>query len=101
MAQQAIKPKLAGKSYSFKIESEKEELYRLAEKEVNQYVASIKQNNFQGWTDQDYLGMAALKFAIALLDLKQSREVGDEDLKRLTALDNELDRYLNALEPER
>ena len=98
MAQQAIKLKLAGKSYSFKIESEKEELYRLAE---NQYVASIKQNNFQGWTDQDYLGMAALKFAIALLDLKQSREVGDEDLKRLTALDNELDRYLNALEPER
>ena len=93
MAQQAIKLKLAGKSYSFKIESEKEE--------VNQYVASIKQNNFQGWTDQDYLGMAALKFAIALLDLKQSREVGDEDLKRLTALDNELDRYLNALEPER
>ena len=56
MAQQAIKLKLAGKSYSFKIESEKEELYRLAEKEVNQYVASIKQNNFQGWTDQDYLG---------------------------------------------
>ena len=101
MAQQAIKLKLAGKSYSFKIESEKEELYRLAEKEVNQYVASIKQNNFQGWTDQDYLGMAALKFAIALLDLKQSREVGDEDLKRLTALDNELDRYLTALEPER
>ena len=92
MAQQAIKLKLAGKSYSFKIESEKE---------VNQYVVSIKQNNFQGWTDQDYLGMAALKFAIALLDLKQSREVGDEDLKRLTALDNELDRYLNALEPER
>ena len=45
--------------------------------------------------------MAALKFAIALLDLKQSREVGDEDLKRLTALDAELDRYLNALEPER
>lgn len=97
MAQQAIKLKIAGKSYSFKIESEKEELYRLAEREVNQYIASIKQNNFQGWTDQDYLGMTALKFAISNADMRQSREVGSEELKRLESLGDQIEGYLNTL----
>ena len=43
MAQQAITLKLAGKSYSLNIDSEKEEMYRLAEREVNSYLAAIKQ----------------------------------------------------------
>lgn len=73
MAQQAITLKLAGKSYSLNIDSEKEEMYRLAEREVNSYLAAIKQNNFKNWTDQDYLSMAALKFAIANVDMRQSR----------------------------
>lgn len=47
MAQQAITLKIAGKSYSLNIESEKEEVYRLAEREVNNYLAAIKQNNFK------------------------------------------------------
>lgn len=98
MAEQSIKLKIAGKSYSFKIESEKEELYRLAEREVNSYVASIKQNNFQGWTDQDYLAMGALKFAIATADLKQSREVGSEELQTLHKISDRIDAYLNTPE---
>lgn len=98
MAEQAIKLKIGGKSYSFKIESEKEELYRLAEKEVNAYVATIKQNNFQGWTEQDYLGMAALKFSIANADMRQSREVGSDELKQLEKMSTEIDEYLNKIE---
>lgn len=98
MAQQAITLKIAGKSYSLHIEREKEEIYRLAEREVNAYLAQIKQNNFRNWTDQDYLSMAALKFAIAHADLRQSREVGSEDLRRLEQLDEGIDSYLNALE---
>ena len=47
MAQQAITLKLAGKSYSLNIDSEKEEMYRLAEREVNSYLAAINQNNFK------------------------------------------------------
>ena len=94
MAQQAITLKIAGKSYSLNIESEKEE----AEREVNNYLAAIKQNNFKNWTDQDYLSMAALKFAIANVDMRQSRELGDEDLKHLGRLGEELDAYLNTLQ---
>jgi len=97
MAQQAITLKLAGKSYSLNIDSEKEEMYRLAEREGNSYLAALKQNNFKNWTDQDYLSMAALKFAIANVDMRQSRELSDEDLKRLGHLGEEIDAYLNAL----
>lgn len=95
MAQQAITLKIAGKSYSLNIESEKEEVYRLAEREVNNYLALIKQNNFRNWTDQEYLSMAALKFAIALVDLRQSRDVGSEELRRIEEIDREVDDYLN------
>jgi cell division protein ZapA len=97
MATQAITLKIAGKSYSLSIESEKEEIYRLAEREVNSYLAAIKQNNFKNWSEQDYLSMAALKFAIANVDTRQTREVGEKDLKQLEELDAEIDSYLNTL----
>ncbi|WP_418991520.1 cell division protein ZapA [Alistipes sp.] len=97
MAQQAITLKIAGKSYSLNIESEKEEIYRLAEREVNTYLAQIKRNNFKNWTDQDYLSMAALKFAIANADMRQSREVGSEELRQLERISTEIDSYLNTL----
>lgn len=98
MAQQAITLKIAGKSYSLNIEREKEEIYRLAEREVNAYLAQIKRNNFKNWTDQDYLSMAALKFAIANADMRQSREVGSEELKELERICGDIDAYLNTLE---
>lgn len=99
MAKQAITLKVAGRSYSFDIESGKEEMYRLAEREVNNYLALIKQKQFENWTDREYLSMTALKFAIAHVELRQSGEVGDEDLKRLRQMDEQLDVYLNLLEP--
>ena len=95
MAKQAITLKIAGKSYPFQIESGKEEMYRLAEREVNQYLALIKQQNIRNWTDQDYLSMAALKFAIANVGMRQSRELDNEDLRRLEAVGAEIDAYLN------
>ena len=98
MAQQAITLKIAGKSYSLNIESEKEEVYRLAEREVNSYLALIKQQNIKNWNDQDYLSMTALKFAIANVGMRQSREVDDEDVRQLERLGEELDAYLNTLQ---
>jgi len=98
MALQAITLKIAGKSYSLDIPSEKEEVYRLAEREVNGYLASIKQKNIKNWTDREYLSMAALQFAIANVSMRQSRELGDEDLKRLGRIEAEMDSYLNTLE---
>jgi len=98
MAKQAITLKIAGKSYPFQIESGKEEMYRLAEREVNNYLALIKQQNIRGWNEQDWLSMAALKFAIAGVSMRQSRELNEGDLGRLDELDRKLDEYLNTLE---
>ena len=95
MAKQAITLKIAGKSYPFNIESGKEEMYRLAEREVNSYLALIKQQNIKNWNDQDYLSMTALKFAIANVGMRQSREVDDEDLRQLEKIGTEIDAYLN------
>lgn len=39
--------------------------------------------------------MAALKFAIAGIALRQSREVGGEELRRLETLADRIDAYLN------
>lgn len=97
MAKQAITLKIAGKSYPFNIESGKEEAYRLAEREINSYVALIKQQNIKGWAEQDYLAMAALKFAIANVSIRQSREIDNEDLRKLEKIGADIDSYLNTL----
>ena len=95
MAKQSITLKIAGKSYSLNIESEREEVYRLAEREVNNYLAQIKQQNIKNWNDQDYLSMTALKFAIANVGMRQSREVDNEDLRQREKIGTEIDAYLN------
>ena len=95
MAKQAITLKIAGKSYPFQIESGKEETYRLAEREVNSYLTLLKQQNIRNWTDLDYLSMAALKFAIANVGMRQSHDLESEELRRIEALDARLDAYLN------
>ena len=99
MAKQAITLKIAGKSYPFNIESGKEEIYRLAEREVNSYLALIKQQHIKNWNDQDYLAMAALKFAIANVGMRQSREIDSEDMKQLEKIGTEIDEDLNTLKP--
>lgn len=96
MAKQTINLVIAGQSYPFKIDSDKEELYRLAEREVNNYLTLIKKQNYKNWTEIQFLSMAALKFAIENLHMRQNREVVDDDLKRLEEIDSSLDDYLNS-----
>ncbi len=98
MAKQAIKLKVAGKSYAFGIESEKEELYRLAEREVNKFLTEIKGRRYTNWVDADYLAVTALNFAIDKVQMRRSGEVSTDELKRLRALEKSVDDYLNELE---
>ena len=93
MAKQNITVKIIGKPYPLAIDGEKEELYRLAEREINAYVTRIEQAHFK----EDCLAMAAFQIAVAKLALAQSREVGDEEVKTLAALGGELESYLDAL----
>ena len=57
-------PQNSGKKLSAQYRTrKKEEVYRLAEREVNNYLAQIKQREHQDWNDQDYLSITALQFA--------------------------------------
>ena len=47
MGKQAIKLRIMGKPYAFNIDSEKEEMYRLAEREVNDNLVKIRQEKIQ------------------------------------------------------
>ena len=73
MAKQNITVKIIGKPYPLAIDGEKEELYRLAEREINAYVARIEQAHFKGFSKEDCLAMAAFQIAVAKLALAQSR----------------------------
>ncbi len=84
---QAITLKIAGRSYPLNIERDKEEVYRLAEREVNAYLAQVKRQQIKGWEDADYAAIAALNFAIHHINTRRSREVADDELGRLEALD--------------
>lgn len=111
MAQkQAIKLKIAGKSYSFTLTAradeettlaDKEELYRLAEREVNAYTTRFEKAKFEGFSTQDCLAMAALELALSNVRLSRSRELGSEDLRQLEKLRDEIDAYLNRIEQEK
>ena len=96
MAKQAITLKIAGNSYPLNIDSGKEEVYRLAEREVNNYLTHARKQNIRNWTEVDYLSIAALKFAIVSVGMSQNRELDDDALHRLEQLAGELDASLNA-----
>ena len=70
MAKQNITVKIIGKPYPLAIDGEKEELYRLAEREINAYVTRIEQAHFKGFS---------------------------KEVKTLAALGGELESYLDAL----
>lgn len=88
--------RIAGKPYQFTIDREREEIYRLGEREVNACFAKCKQSQKKGWIDFDYLVVTALQFAMTNVYMRQSREVGSEDLKRLDSLSEELVTYLES-----
>lgn len=101
MGKQAINIVLAGNSYSFTIESEAEEVYRLAEREVNRYVSEFQKHNIKSFSERDYLAMTALKLAIVNINAKREGELSREDIKELGPLRDKIEEYLNSLKNEK
>ena len=98
MSKLNIKLTIAGKGYSLTINSDKEEVYRLAEKKVNEYIAEIGKQKFTNFSAQDYLALTALKMAITATEAQKMGEVGSEELQSLSALDDRINDYLNKIE---
>ena len=96
-SKQNITLKIVGKDYSMAIDPSKEEVYRLAERMVNAYAAKFEQAGIEGSSRQDFLALAALQLAISNVAMSQSREVGNEDVKALKSVCDQVEDYLNKL----
>ncbi len=90
-----IKLRIAGKVYSMAIDPAKEEVYRLAERKLNDYIAQYEQARLDGYATHDYLAIVALQLAVANIRQAQSRELGSEDLKALAELADSIETHLN------
>ncbi len=101
MGKQAINLVLAGNSYSFTIDSEAEEVYRLAEREVNFLTSEFQQYNVKEFSIKDYLAMAALKLAIVNINSKREGSLLQEDVDALSTIKEQIESYLNCLESEK
>lgn len=97
MAKQKINLKVAGKAYSLTIDSEKEEVYRLAEREVNANVGKLQKTFGESFSVQDCLAITALQLGINNIALTRENNLADDDLAALDALSQKLDKYLNRI----
>ncbi len=97
MGKQAINLVLAGSNYAFTIDSKTEEVYRLAEREVNKLTSEFQQHNIKEFATKDYLAMAALKLAIVNINSKREGSLLQEDIDALSTIKEQIDSYLNGL----
>ncbi|MBO5216232.1 MAG: cell division protein ZapA [Alistipes sp.] len=98
MAKQKINLKVANKAYSLTIDSEKEEVYRLAEREVNANISRLQKTFGENCDIKDCLAISALQFCINNIAFTRQNEVESDDMKALDALSKRLDKHLNRLE---
>ena len=98
MAQQKINLKVAGKAYSMTIDIEKEEVYRLAEREVNANVSRLKKAFGDNCDIKDCLAISALQYCINNIALNRQSEMDSDDMKALDKLSQRLDKHLNRLD---
>ena len=100
MAKQSIRLKVGAKSYAMNIDSQKEELYRLAERELKESLAEFESQNYAGFSQIDYISMTALKFAIMSVSARLQGEVRSEDVESLQKVNDSIATYLNDLKQE-
>ena len=97
MAKQKINLKGAGKAYSLTIDSDKEEVYRLAEREVNTNLATLQKTFGENFDLKDCLAITALQLSINNIAITRQNELESDDMKALDALSQRLDKHLNRL----
>lgn len=97
MAKQKIHLKVGGKPYQMNIDSDKEEIYRLAEREVNAAIVKLQNVFGESFSLQDCLAITALQLSINNITITKQNELGNDDLQALDALSQRLDKHLNKI----
>ena len=95
--EQKIRLRVAGRVYEMKIAPEKEEIYRLAEKQVNANVGKLQKAYGESVSAQDCLAITSLMFAIDNIAIARQNQLSDEDMKALDDLSQKLDSHLNRI----
>ncbi len=95
--EQKIRLRVAGRVYEMKIAPEKEEIYRLAEKQVNTNVGKLQKAYGESVSAQDCLAITSLMFAIDNIAIARQNQLSDEDMKALDDLSQKLDSHLNRI----
>lgn len=85
---------IAGRKIPFTIKRSQEELYRRAEREVNEKMAQLKAN-FQ-LKDEEIMAYTAILLALDKLGHTSSRTI-DDDMEELKRLDRQLEAHLSKL----
>lgn len=91
-----IRLTVAGKQFPMTVARKKEELYRKAEKEINQLVSEYGKR-FRQFQLVDHLAMAAIAMAVSKADTERKRTLGD-DVEMLATVDQLLDEYISGVE---
>ncbi len=92
---QKITLKIAGRSYPLEIDAKKEELYRVAEKRVNELVTTIQQQRVKNFEGQDHLAITAFTLAMECVEVQRERTIQSEEVQTLINLESTIDAYLN------
>lgn len=98
MAKQKINLKVAGKAYSMVIDVEKEEVYRLAERDINANISRLQKTFGENCDIKDCLAISALQYCINNIAITRQSEVDSDDMKALDTLSQRLDKHLNRLQ---
>lgn len=93
--QQKITLKIAGNSYPITIEAQKEEMYRMAEKRVNELVIEMQKQRVKRYDTQDHLAIAAFTLALEGINTQRERSLDNEQIQTLIDMETTIDTYLN------
>lgn len=96
MAKQKITLRVDGRPYQMTIDADKEEVYRLAERELNANISELR-TLYANMSAQDIITIVALRYGINSIAISQENEMSGEDLQALDALSQRLDKHLNRL----
>ena len=83
---------IAGRNYPMTIDADKEEVYRVAAKRLNQKISEY--TRIPKFDTQDRLALAAFRFSKLALDAEYSSALGDEDIVELEKIEERIRRYV-------
>ena len=83
------------------IDSDKEEIYRLTERQVNANIAKLKTAFGDNCDIKDCLAITALQFSINNISLMRQNELDSDDMAALDKLSQTMDKHLNRITPRK